>query len=320
MSASNFSVASDKGKISFKLLENKKQQYAQVLIKFSSSENELLNALLDRFIREKSLSIGTPVSTKIANLTTRGLSSIYYTVPDSKLLNSIAIIYAYLLKSKLKAVEIKSLIHKKASYKKLHQDLRSFNVLITGKCTATARKFANKDKAIDRFENIIKATPVNSKLEDKDIEIGKSLPPPTELVIEETQNLSPFQRLLLVILMGDNYFHINPSGKIVICPGEREWFELQLKMYKDILNAKFKAFIQQGGSLGSKPSKNDSNGEKLKLRNSNVINVARFNVEILNLLFGVDMKISDINESSFATLKSENVIAVANALSTPKKK
>lgn len=318
--SATYSVPTDKGKISVKLLENKKQQYAQVLIQFTSSESELLNALLERFIREKSLTVGTSVSTKMANLTTRGLSSIYYTVPDSKLLSSITVIYAFMMKSKIKASEVKTLLHKKASYKKLHSDLRSFSVFITGKCIATARKFASKDKAIMRFENVIKATPVNVKIEAKDIMMGKTLPPPCEEVVEETQHLTPFQRLLLAVLMSDNYFHFNSSGKIVLCPNEKEWFAMQLKLYKDILNAKYKAFIQQGGSLGSKPSKNDSNGEKLKLRNSNAVAVARFNVEMMNHLFGVDMKLTDINESSFATLKSDNISAVATALTVPKAK
>lgn len=313
MSASSYSVSTDKGKVSLRILENKKQQYGQILIKFSTSEGDLLNALLRRFANEKTLALGTPVNNKIANVVVRGTNSIYYTVPDAKIMNSIALLYAYLMKTKLKDSEINLYIHKKCSYKKLHADLRTFSVLIGGKCISTARKFNSKDKAIERFENVLKTTAVNAKAEEKDIE-PKKTSVPSEEVIEDTGDMTGFQKLLFAILLGENDFHFNSAGKIVTCPGCREWIERQLKMYGANLNGKFRAFMQQGGSIASKPSKADTDGSKLKARNANAVAVAKFNIEMMSILYNFEIKLTEINEKSFESLKSDMTGPVTKAV------
>lgn len=314
----SFFVPTSGGKISLEFTPNKKQQYAQVLVQFKSSESEIVNALLEGFIHEKCIVVGTSTTLKIANAITRGLQSIYFTVPDTKVLDAISSLYGYMLKTKLRAGQVKYSISKSASYKKLHSDLKSFDVIVTGKCISTMRKFEDKNDKIARFEKIVKSLPVNEKIEDKPIEVKKSSHVHMKEILDETTSLTPYQRFLFAILMMDCNFHFTDKGELCIDEGAKECFAEYISMYGHLINSRVKSFLQQGGSIGTKPSANDTNGLKLKERNANVIAIAKTNLNIINHLFGTNVKLGEITTSSFESLKPADTKPIISIFSQKK--
>ena len=151
MSFKNFSFPLKTGKIDGFISHNKKAKNAQILIEFNSSESELLDELLIRFKSEKVFEVGTNANNAIVNCWTSN-NSIYLVVPDTYILKVTALVYMYMLASKISAVAARDCISKEQSYKKLHTDIqKGFKRTITGKCMSLYRKIEAKDKSIAAF-------------------------------------------------------------------------------------------------------------------------------------------------------------------------
>ena len=119
------------GKISMRAIHNKKQLLSTVFLNFNTSEETLLNLLLQQFIHEKVCVSGVNMNNGIVSAcaTTKG---IVITIPEAKIVSNILQIYNYLMKTELKSPQNKYLSN--GSYKKLSKDVSDFKVMITGKC------------------------------------------------------------------------------------------------------------------------------------------------------------------------------------------
>ena len=119
------------GKISMRAIHNKKQLLSTVFLNFNTSEEMLLNLLLQQFIHEKVCVSGVNMNNGIVSAcaTTNG---IVITIPEAKIVSNILQIYNYLMKTELKSPQNKYLSN--GSYKKLSKDVSDFKVMITGKC------------------------------------------------------------------------------------------------------------------------------------------------------------------------------------------
>lgn len=313
-----FTFGNDSKGFTVRAVDCKKQALAHVVVAFKSSQDGLLNALLDNFVVDKVIGVGTGSSAHIESAVTRGTGAIYLRLPDKYIFNAIINLYTYLMRTKLQSVAVRAFADKPYSYKKLHDDIRKFSVNISGRCTLTLRKIVEKNPVCKRFETIILHMSPNTKAEESETPVLK-VPPPSLVEKFEINSLSATARLYFTIFMMENWFHFDDSGKLYGCAGEHDWFERQLVMYAASANSRVKNFLQQAGKITLKPSKSDTGGVKMKERNSLIVATAKINVEMLNLLYKTNFRASDIDETFIMKVDSGAVKEVLDAMKLKKK-
>ena len=253
-----------KGKIDITISHNKKAKNAHILLSFKTSETDLLDELLIRFKTEKVFEIGTNANNAIVNCWTSN-QSIYLVVPESNILKVMALVYAYLLASKISTVAAKDCITKDQSYDKLHDDIqKGFEVVITGKCMQVVRKLASKDKSITAFITAINGAKIRKFPDAKASKHDEPWFKPHAIDISNTA------KLYMCLFLGRFEFVMNGNN---IMTDDMTFASMQhyLAEHGDVAQAHIKAYLGQCGAKRSKPADNDPKGEKMKAANEEAL-------------------------------------------------
>lgn len=259
MSGSSYSTTLKSGGVEVKIstLHNKKLQSAVLHVIFDSGEKTLLGLLLAKYASEKCIQTGVNAATQIYSAIP-GQNSIVLIVPENKITQNITILYAYLQKAKLTSQQGKFCTD--GNYKKLSSDLKSFEVVITGKCRAFANALQNKAPKIDRMIKALGAVEPNTGRETNCGGNGDRL----TIEFDGGDDINTTM-LYASIFMGEIPCVISKSGsnvKITLIDGCNCQCMVQHKLlFKDSLQAKVKGFLSQSGACGS-PSANDKGGSK----------------------------------------------------------
>lgn len=258
MSVSHSTTLKDSGvEVKISTLHNKKLQAAIVYVDFSTSEKSLLGLLLAKYASERCVQAGVNTATQIYSAIA-GQTSIALTVPENKITQNIMVLYGYLQKAKLTSQQGKHCTD--GSYKKLSNDLKHFDVTITGKCKTFTAALQNKAPKIDRMIKSLGAVEPNTNRESVASGDGK-------LPFIEFDGGDDIGTTMLYasILMGEIPCNISKSGsnvKVTLIDGVTCPCVVAHKLlFKDTLQTKVKGFLGQSGACGS-PSANDKGGSK----------------------------------------------------------
>ena len=258
MSVSHSATLKDSGvEVKISTLHNKKLQAAIVYVDFSTSEKSLLGLLLAKYAAERCVQAGVNTATQIYSAIA-GQTSIALTVPENKITQNIMVLYGYLQKAKLTSQQGKHCTD--GSYKKLSNDLKHFDVTITGKCKTFTAALQNKAPKIDRMIKSLGAVEPNTNRESVASGDGK-------LPFIEFDGGDDIGTTMLYasILMGEIPCNISKSGsnvKVTLIDGVTcPCIVAHKLLFKDTLQTKVKGFLGQSGACGS-PSSNDKGGSK----------------------------------------------------------
>ena len=261
------------GSIKFEAFHNKKAKNAQILMTdFKTTETELLDELFIRFKTEKVFEIGTNANNAIANCWTSN-QSIYLVVPESNILKVIALVYNYLLASKISAVAARDCLSKDQSYTKLHADIQNgFTVTVTGKCMQIVRKLNTDDKSIAAFIKNLNSAKVRSFPDIKTVKKTER----EEWIKSHPISASPTATLYMCLFLGKFEFVLRGTQ---IRTDDCTFMNMKhhLLEHAGVAQAYLKAYLNQCGNKRSKPAANDTDGSKmiagneLALKNLNVI-------------------------------------------------
>ena len=270
------------GSVHFKVHPSKKALLASVVISFETTEKNLLQEVLDQFVAEKSFEIGMNPNNKATNMIAKE-TSLFVRLPDPKVLNFIILLFRYIMTAEVNKTCTKYCIMKKSSYSKLHDDVqKGFDVIVTGKCMGLAGKISSKHNQIENFKKAITAAAKTAKKID-------DVPANGEPDYFKTRkiSLSPMAKLYLCILGQTHNFYFN---KDELTCDDATWMNMcfYFSAYPaKIFNGKMKTWLQQYGRPKTSPAANDTNGEKMKKFNDDLLASINMEVEAISTLFGI---------------------------------
>lgn len=270
------------GNVHFKVHSNKKAVLASVVVSFETTEKNLLQEVLAQFVAEKSFEMGMNPNNKATNMIAKE-TSLFVRLPDPKVLNFIILLFRYIMSVEISGTAKKYCIMKKSSYSKLHDDVKKgFSVIVTGKCMGLAGKISSKHKQIDNFKKAIDAAAKTAKKADDIPANGEP-----EYYKSRKMSLSPMAKLHLCVLGQSHNFYFS---KDELTCDDATWMNLcfYFSSYPaKIFNGKMKTWLQQYGRPKSSPAANDSNGEKMKKYNTDLLASINMEIEAISTLFGI---------------------------------
>ena len=234
---------------------------------------------------------------------TSGDSSIALTVPENKITQNIALLYNYLLRAKLTSQQAKQL--GSYSYSTLSNDIKSFDVLITGKCKTFIAALNSDGAKIDRMMDSI----VNAKQAERENGSGDGT---DEEVIKVRTNGADKElvALYLSVVLGNIpcRFRMESDGFsiILLCSGCRECVR-KLLMWKDTFQGKVKTFLGQSGAPGS-PSAGPEGESKWKSKCKNILECQNKLAEIYSGVRGFSYKFGDVEELKRVDSKAIGIV------------
>jgi hypothetical protein len=278
------------GKISMRAIHNKKQLLSTVFLNFNTSEETLLNLLLQQFIHEKVCVSGVNMNNGIVSAcaTTKG---IVITIPEAKIVSNILQIYNYLMKTELKSPQNKYLSH--GSYKKLSKDVSDFKVMITGKCKnfsiamedSNSKKMQHLKDTIGSFSSKDRSDIKNDNA--REFECCKDAKP---IIFKgnkiEKLDLCIFLKDLPCVIDGDEIVPLSTDFRCRLA---------EKLVYKTTIQAQLKAFRTQTGSVPSSAASNDTGGKKFKEKCNYILECENFLAEIYSTLHGYTATFGNID-------------------------
>lgn len=195
-------------KIDIKVVHNPKAPSTQLLLTFKTTEIELLDELLKKFKYEKFISVGANLNNKADQIICKN-GCIYAILPEAKVFTFTVVVYKALMTSSLKSAVIKNNLCKNQSYSKLHKDIKSFQMVITGKAKHICTKLQEKGKPIDAFKTAIQS------IEAKDIPDIKIAKPGTYYQMIDASG-SDLAKLYFVIFCQQFDFFYVDKNKILV--------------------------------------------------------------------------------------------------------
>ena len=220
-------------------------------LKFETTEKNLLYNILQKYIREKTLFIGTNRINEIyyAYATENG---IVINCTERKIFTNIANIISYLSKMVLKSKELERLTVSNANYNKLHKDISNCSVYICGKCPHIIRTLGNAgDKKIERFITMMNG------IEFKEIESVEVKNPyvPAEI----TFNGDSRGKIDLCVML-DNCAFTFKGDKVVLYDPCAPCDIMKMSEFSTVMQSRLKTFLICCGTPGT-PSANDEGGK-----------------------------------------------------------
>lgn len=295
------SVKIDGGNIKFKATHNKKFQSTLLFIDFETSQKNLLNLLLQKYVSEKRLFAGVNMNNGIYSAIT-GETSIFLIVPENKITQNISLLYTYLTKTHLTSQQAK--LCGSGDYKKLSSDIKNFDVIITGKCKNFINALKNKAPKIEHMVSQINAiTPKereNISVDKVDSDIGKTI---------SLSGFSDEAMLYMSICLEDVPCKISKDKITLLSKNGLEKINEKMMM-KDVFQGKVKSFLTQTGAVGS-PSSNDTGGKKFKEKSEMILSCENVLANIFSKLRGFNFSFSDVSQ-----LKKVDSEAMAKVKST----
>ena len=250
------------GSVKVSAQHNKKFQCAVLYVEFTTSQKDLLCLLLQKYVAEKRLAAGLNMNNGIYSAIV-GETSIALFVPENKITNNIALLASYLAKTHLTSMQNR-LVHS-GDYGKLAQDLKSFEVIVTGKCKtfiAALKSDATKIKNLVSQLNAIEAKTRDSFNNSNVVESSFG-----EVI--SFDGATADAKLYASIVLEDIPAKITNSGITLLCENGRERLAEKLR-FKDVFQGKVKSFLTQTGAVGS-PAANDKDGSKFKTKSEYIL-------------------------------------------------
>ena len=287
-------------KVDISAVVNKKAQAAQLFVEFNTKETDLLSQLLQKYILEKCSNGGLNLNNFIYS-GVAGESSILLTVPENKLFNNIILLWNYLAKTELKGKQRDQC--KSGNYDKLMSDIKSFKVLVAGKCKLFCAHLDNKAKTDKLMTSLsaIEAKKRESISSTKYEEIKEKL-----IVDSSDKDVA----LYLSALFGHHCVKIaQNSGKTTVYFLNRDALgfatDLMLKKESVIIRTAAKSFLTASGNIGT-PSSSDTGEKKFKEKCKLILNSENQLAEIYSTLRGFSYSFKTVDD-----LKNVNGDAVS---------
>ena len=270
------------GSIKLTAQYNKRLSNCYVYMKFNTTEKWLLYVILQKYIHEKVLFFGCNAVNEIYNAfaTTNG---IMFVCSEKKVLANIVNTLSYVCKTKLTKKELEQVYSSEANYNKLHKDVSSLSVYITGKTIHLIRAITNSDdKKLERFGDML------TNIQRKDIETAKAG--------NKEQHTFKFsgsarEKLDLSIVLENSPFIFEKDEIVILdntCP-------CHLNNEYDYMQGKLKSFLVSCGSPGT-PAANDTGAVKHKEKCKYIIECLNTMAFMVSDIHGFSFKFSDIKE------------------------
>jgi len=243
--------------VNFDVNVTKKSTAATVEVLFTGSESILLSKLLWQFTVEKCLTGFENANTHIFNAIA-GPNVIVFNCPDSKVLSSILVLYQFLLKYKINPQLLKDFNTKTDNYDKVYDIIKSFRVIVTGKCRATYNAVSTTSPKFNALGELLDGLykKLRGKLSIKAVDQPNQLCTCTLELTKEPTNKALFG-LYLSIALGDIACKATINGPKVDLTFYDEhccWAPLSKSAFK----GRVKGFLTQYGSIGSEPDARDA--------------------------------------------------------------
>lgn len=277
-------ISTAHGKIHLDAVHNPKLPVTHILIKFRTSENNLMDEILRKFLNEKFIGVSVNAN-NAADYMLAMNNCIYVILPESKVFSFIATLYKYILTTQIKSFTIKNCIIKNQSYRKLHEDVKKgFDIVMTGKCKSTITKITGKASGFMKFIDNLNSTLAKGY---PDIEIKKAPEP-----YYKSFDIAPtgdMGKLYFSIFFANFDFTIKGNKLIA---GEEVYSAMRnhVKEYGDLVRSNVKSFLTQAGAKRTKPAANDDGGVKMKEANGRALLITNQNIKILSYLHGLTFK------------------------------
>lgn len=292
--------------MNIKSLHNKKFQCAVVYIQFNTTEKQLLSLLLHKYIAEKVLVTGVNPNNYIYNAIS-GETSIALFVPENKITQNVSLLYNFLNKSKLSSQQIK--LCKSGNYKKLSNDIKKFDVNITGKCKRL------NDVKISKLKDNIKSIEASDRENISGNGVTNCVYTIEDIATSDVDDVM----LYLSIVLTNTPCKISKQGSSV----KLEIFNFGMCncVLKDLANVKdtfqghIKSFLVQSGNIGS-PSSNDKGKVKFNEKVKNITACQNELAFIYSDIRGFSYKFK--NEESMKKVNTNAVAKIKSFLSKVK--
>lgn len=261
---------------------NNKAKVANMLIKFNTSESELVNVLLAKYRLEKLSTIGQNINNQILSVIL-GDKCIVITCPDEKVSHNIVLLLSYLSKTSVKNVN--------GSFDKMFDGDIEINV--GGKCKKFMQILNNVEQP-DVFENVIDSIELKGNVEGTgniDTVVKKSV------VFNTTTDI--FKMYLSIVLQD------------IACTFEQSGDELKVSFLSDtdvskyeelvrckervILQTRIRSFLTQSGTIGT-PAANDKGQVHFKRKVQNILASENALAKIYANLRGFDFTFNNEDE------------------------
>ncbi len=301
---SNSKTFSDDGvTVNIKATHNSKFQCAILYVEFDTRQTELLAGLLHKFTMEKILRTGINMNNG-AYSAISGETSVMLMVPENKITQNISLLYAYLTKTKLNAQQAR--LVKSGNYNILANDIKTMNVIVTGKCKTFIANMNNADSP--KFTRMLDSM-TKSKVASREAISNGSSDDATLKVLAGDANKETVAMYLSVVLgnipcklnvvsdgVDIHFFDSNSRAKVK-----------DMMLWKDTFQAKIKTFLGQTGSVGT-PSAGADGKAKWESKCKNILACQN---ELANIMSGVrGFKYSFRNVDQFKSVDSRAIKAV----------
>lgn len=282
------------GTVKISVQHNKKFQCAVVFVKFTTSQSNLLTMLLQKYTLEKVLTTGVNMNNSIYSAIP-GHNSIVLQVPENKITNNISLLLSYLAKTHLTTQQAKQV--GKGDYAALARDIKSFEVIITGKCKTFLASLKSNATKITNMVNTLNAI---SPKDRASFNNGDSA-----FVSIPFEGKSKNAKLYASILLEDIPAIIDNDEITLLTSNGRSRLAEKLK-FKDALQGKVKSFLTQTGAVGT-PAANDKGGAKFAEKTRYILACENSLAEIYSNLRGFNYTFSSVDD-----LKKVDSEAMAN--------
>ena len=253
-----------------------------MLIKFNTSEGELVNALLAKYKCEKLSTIGQNINNQMLSIIL-GDKCIVITCPDEKISHNIVLLLSYLAKTSVNNVN--------GSFDKLFDG--DIDITVGGKCKKFIQMLNSTDKR-EVFENVIDSielkgtvngTAVASSSYDNTITINTS---------------DSTVKMYLSIVLQDIVCTFEQTGDTLSVSflsevDAHKYAELIRFKERVVLQTRVRSFLTQSGTIGV-PAANDHEQTQFNRKLQNILASENALAKIYSNLRGFDFAFSDVSE------------------------
>ena len=234
-----------KGSLSLKFATTPTPKLSSVFmyIHIDTKQNDLLNSLSIKYVKEKTLKLGSNANNNIYNAIP-GPNGIVINCPENKITNNILQYLIYLSKATLKPIQFYTNPGTKTNYSGFMKDLHNISITIVGKCKTFTKNCIEVSETVPKIQKLLDAiSGVFEKAADR--ENIESKCEECKMLNIKASNCATVDAL--VLLSNKCCIQTTSSGfsicKCGCCTEE---------LYFDTYRAQLKAFRGQFGAIGSK--------------------------------------------------------------------
>jgi len=290
-----------KGSLSLKFSTTPTPKLSSVFmyIHIDTKQNDLLESLSIKYVKEKTLKLGSNANNNIYNATP-GQNGIVINCPENKITNNILQYLIYLSKATIKPTQFYAKSGTKTNYSSFIKDLHNISINIIGKCKTFTKNCISVPSTVPKMQKLLDAiSTVFSKNNDREDIEAKGCEECKVISIKA----SPCATVdALVLLNNSCCIKTTSSGfDIICCCGCCGYSN-----YMDTYRAQLKAFRGQFGAIGSKGD------AKAKAK-------CRYVNEMAKIFTGVKGVEKSLKDNEIVKVDVESIKVVKDALKQIKK-